>query len=124
MLFCASFCAVKLSLADCMQKEGHQHVHLEVAWELNGVPSRVIKDSILRSKDLLILDVGDVVEVMSPVKHVLAVRVHVPVPQVCGCVRVHITVGDEPHVGVARPDGRKECNVVLNIPRLATILHV
>lgn len=94
---------------------------LEIARELNGLPGRVIKDSILRRKDLLAR--GSVIKVMAPVKHILAVCVHVPIIQVCGCVHVHVAVGDEAHVRVFGPDGREECNVVLHVPRLATILH-
>ena len=97
--------------------------YLQVARECDRVPSRVIKHSILRCKHLLVLDVGNVVKVVTPVKHVLAVCVHVPVEDVCGCVRVHVTVGDETHVGVASADGCKECNVVLHIPRLSTVLQ-
>ena len=94
---------------------------LEIARELDGPSSRVIKDSVLRRKDLLAR--GGVIKVMAPVKHILAVCVHVPVIQVCGCVHVHIAVGDEAHVRVAGPDGREECNVVLHVPRLATVLQ-
>lgn len=96
-------------------------MHLHIAWELKGLPRCIIKDSVLRRKHLLAT--GGVVKVVAALKHVLAVGVHVPVPQVRGCVHVHVTVGDEAHVGVAGPDGGEECNVVLYIPRLATVLH-
>ena len=69
------------------------------------------------------MDVGDVVEVMAPVKHGLAVSIQVPVKEVGGGMWVHVTVGDEAHVGVARPDRCKEGDVVLYIPGLSTILQ-
>lgn len=94
---------------------------LDIAWELKGLPGCVIKDSILRRKHLLAR--GGVVKVVAALEHVLAVCVHVPIKQVRGCVHVHVAVGDEAHVGVAGPDGGEECNVVLHVPRLATVLH-
>ena len=94
---------------------------LEIARELNGLPSRVIEDSVLGREDLLAR--RGVIKVMAPVEHVLAVCVHVPVKQVCGCMHIHVAVGDEAHVRVAGPDGGEECNVVFHIPRLATVLH-
>ena len=94
---------------------------LDIAWELQGLPGCVIKDSILRRKHLLAR--GGAVKVMAALKHVLAVGVHVPVKEVCGCVHVHVAVGDKAHVGVTRPDGGEESNVVLHVPRLATVLR-
>lgn len=94
---------------------------LDIARELQGLPGCVIKDSILRCKHLL-AGWGKV-KVMAALKHVFAVGVHMPVPKVRGCMHVHVAVGDEAHVGVAGPDGGEECNVVLHIPRLATVLR-
>jgi len=87
------------------------------------VPSRVIEDSVLRRKHLLVLDVGDVVKVPTAVEHVLAVGVQVPVEEVGGGVGVHVTVGNEAHVGVPGPDCSKEGNVILHIPGFATVLQ-
>lgn len=97
--------------------------YLGIAWERYRVASGVIKHSILRSKDLLVQDVGDVVKLVPSIKHVLAVGVQVPVKDVCGCVVAHVTVGDEPHVGVLGSDGCEKCDVVFQVPRLAAVLH-
>ena len=96
--------------------------HLQISRELDVVPSWVIKHSILRRKQLLVLDVGNVVELVAAVKHVLGICVEVPVEEVCRSMWVHVTVGDEAHVGVACSDSCKECNVVLHIPGFATVL--
>ena len=84
----------------------------------------VIKHSILRGKDLLVQDVGDVVKVTAPVKHVLAVCVHVPVKYVCRCMVPHVAVGDEAHVGVLGSDCCEEGDVVLHVPGLPTVLQM
>ena len=59
------------------QVSEYTETDLEIARELNGLPSRIIEDSVLGRKDLLAR--RGVVKVMAPVKHVLAVCVHVPV---------------------------------------------
>ena len=97
--------------------------YLGIAWEGYRVASGVIKHGILGGKDLLVQDVGDVVKLVPPVKHVLAVGVQVPVKDVCGCVVAHVTVGDEAHVGMLGSDGCEKSNVVFHVPRLAAVLH-
>ena len=59
---------------------------------------------------------------MPPVKHVLAVRVHVPVKVVCRGVVAHVAVANEGDVGVHCSHGCEEGNVVLHVPWLAAIL--